>query len=119
MPQTPHVERHFTGPVTVRDLVIGMSDGLTVPFALAIFGYVKGHFTGAQLSANGTDWRIGRRGGILDRQSDLMSRVRRNIITSSLSGLAASSDPTRPPDPSAEGFGPQAEASGVRAGSGP
>jgi len=35
VPQTPHVERHFTGSETVRDLVIGMSDGLTVPFALA------------------------------------------------------------------------------------
>src|SRR5574340_1476559 len=35
MPQTPHVERHFTGGETVRDVVIGMSDGLTVPFALA------------------------------------------------------------------------------------
>jgi len=35
MPQTPHVERHFTGSETVRDIVIGMSDGLTVPFALA------------------------------------------------------------------------------------
>lgn len=35
MPQTPHVERHFTGSETVRDVVIGMSDGLTVPFALA------------------------------------------------------------------------------------
>lgn len=35
MPQTPHVERHFTAGETVRDLVIGMSDGLTVPFALA------------------------------------------------------------------------------------
>jgi len=35
MPQTPHVERHFTGSATVRDVVIGMSDGLTVPFALA------------------------------------------------------------------------------------
>jgi len=35
MPQTPHVERHFTGSDTVRDIVIGMSDGLTVPFALA------------------------------------------------------------------------------------
>lgn len=35
MPQTPHVERHFTGTATVRDVVIGMSDGLTVPFALA------------------------------------------------------------------------------------
>src|SRR5213594_4795792 len=35
MPQTPHSERHFTGSATVRDIVIGMSDGLTVPFALA------------------------------------------------------------------------------------
>jgi len=35
MPQTPHIERHFTGSETIRDIVIGMSDGLTVPFALA------------------------------------------------------------------------------------
>ena len=35
MPQTSHVERHFTSSEIVRDLVIGMSDGLTVPFALA------------------------------------------------------------------------------------
>lgn len=35
MPQTPHVERHFTAGEVVRDIVIGMSDGLTVPFALA------------------------------------------------------------------------------------
>jgi VIT1/CCC1 family predicted Fe2+/Mn2+ transporter len=35
MPQTPHIERHFTASATVRDTVIGMSDGLTVPFALA------------------------------------------------------------------------------------
>jgi vacuolar iron transporter family protein len=35
MPQTPHVERHFTSGDIVRDVVIGMSDGLTVPFALA------------------------------------------------------------------------------------
>ena len=35
MPQTPHVERHFTSSETIRDVVIGMSDGLTVPFALA------------------------------------------------------------------------------------
>src|SRR5512136_3425030 len=30
-----HVERHFRANETVRDIVIGMSDGLTVPFALA------------------------------------------------------------------------------------
>jgi VIT1/CCC1 family predicted Fe2+/Mn2+ transporter len=35
MPQTRHVERHFTASDVVRDVVIGMSDGLTVPFALA------------------------------------------------------------------------------------
>src|SRR5437016_7475102 len=35
MPQTPHVERHFTASDIVRDVVIGMADGLTVPFALA------------------------------------------------------------------------------------
>src|SRR5881227_2699733 len=35
MPQTRHVERHFTAGEAVRDIVIGMSDGLTVPFALA------------------------------------------------------------------------------------
>jgi VIT1/CCC1 family predicted Fe2+/Mn2+ transporter len=35
MPQTPHVEKHFTATESVRDIVIGMSDGLTVPFALA------------------------------------------------------------------------------------
>ncbi|MGE5177196.1 MAG: VIT1/CCC1 transporter family protein [Hyphomicrobiales bacterium] len=35
MPQTRHVERHFTASESVRDVVIGMSDGLTVPFALA------------------------------------------------------------------------------------
>lgn len=34
MPQTPHIEKHFTGSATIRDIVIGMSDGLTVPFAL-------------------------------------------------------------------------------------
>ena len=31
----PHIEEHFTNSVVVRDIVIGMSDGLTVPFALA------------------------------------------------------------------------------------
>jgi VIT1/CCC1 family predicted Fe2+/Mn2+ transporter len=32
---TDHVEQHFVGSEIVRDIVIGMSDGLTVPFALA------------------------------------------------------------------------------------
>ncbi len=35
MTTVPHVERHFRANETVRDIVIGMSDGLTVPFALA------------------------------------------------------------------------------------
>jgi len=35
MPVTPHVETHFEASETVRDVVIGMADGLTVPFALA------------------------------------------------------------------------------------
>jgi VIT1/CCC1 family predicted Fe2+/Mn2+ transporter len=35
MPTEPHIERHFRANETVRDIVIGMSDGLTVPFALA------------------------------------------------------------------------------------
>ena len=35
LPQTPHIEKHFTAGELVRDIVIGMSDGLTVPFALA------------------------------------------------------------------------------------
>lgn len=30
-----HAEHHFTAGDTVRDVVVGMSDGLTVPFALA------------------------------------------------------------------------------------
>lgn len=30
-----HIEQHFTASATIKDIVIGMSDGLTVPFALA------------------------------------------------------------------------------------
>src|SRR5882724_13567213 len=45
MPQTPHTERHFTASEVVRDIVIGMSDGLTVPFALA--AGLTGGLTGA------------------------------------------------------------------------
>jgi VIT1/CCC1 family predicted Fe2+/Mn2+ transporter len=42
----PHSEQHFTGSETVRDVVIGMSDGLTVPFALAagLSGAVQNHW---------------------------------------------------------------------------
>ena len=35
MPSTPHIEQHFTSSDVIRDVVIGMADGLTVPFALA------------------------------------------------------------------------------------
>jgi vacuolar iron transporter family protein len=35
MTKEQHTERHFRANETVRDIVIGMSDGLTVPFALA------------------------------------------------------------------------------------
>src|SRR5947209_5743590 len=34
-PHTEHAEKHFEASDTVRDVVIGMADGLTVPFALA------------------------------------------------------------------------------------
>ena len=33
--QKPHTEEHLKSSDTLRDIVIGMSDGLTVPFALA------------------------------------------------------------------------------------
>ena len=46
MPQTRHIEKHFTSGEIVRDVVIGMSDGLTVPFALAA------GISGAVMSAN-------------------------------------------------------------------
>jgi vacuolar iron transporter family protein len=44
LPETPHHHRHFTGNAVVRDIVIGMSDGLTVPFALAagLSGAIEG-----------------------------------------------------------------------------
>jgi len=35
MPVPPPVESHFTASEAVRDAVIGMCDGLSVPFALA------------------------------------------------------------------------------------
>lgn len=47
MPMTPHIEKHFTATETVRDVVIGMSDGLAAPFALAAlpaFGVEKARF---------------------------------------------------------------------------
>ncbi len=35
VPTTPHTEIHFRSSAVIRDIVIGMADGLTVPFALA------------------------------------------------------------------------------------
>jgi VIT1/CCC1 family predicted Fe2+/Mn2+ transporter len=34
-PGPPHEEKHFAQNATVRDLVVGIADGLTMPFALA------------------------------------------------------------------------------------
>ncbi len=44
LPHLEHIEEHFTASEFVRDIVIGMSDGLTVPFALAagLSGAVSG-----------------------------------------------------------------------------
>lgn len=51
MPTTEHVESHFTASASVRDVVIGMADGLTVPFALAagITGAVAASANAARL----------------------------------------------------------------------
>lgn len=35
MPQTPHIEKQFTASEAIRDIVIGMSDGLTAPCELS------------------------------------------------------------------------------------
>lgn len=51
MPQTPHVETHFTSSEKIRDIVIGMSDGLTVPFALAAGLSGVGESTGVVITA--------------------------------------------------------------------
>ena len=41
-----HNEQHFSSTDTVRDTIIGVSDGLTVPFALSV------GLTGTILSSN-------------------------------------------------------------------
>ena len=46
MRDATHIEHHFTATETGRDVVIGMSDGLTVPFALAA-GLSGAHVTAA------------------------------------------------------------------------
>src|SRR5216117_3221037 len=59
MPRTPHIERHFTASDRLRDVVIGMSDGLTVPFALAagLSGIVEG--THVVITAGGAEIAAG------------------------------------------------------------
>ena len=53
MPTTSHTEKHFMTVAAVRDIVIGMSDGLTVPFALAagLTGAVAANATGIVVTA--------------------------------------------------------------------
>jgi hypothetical protein len=50
MPQTPHVEHHSTGSEHVRDIVIGMSVGLTVPFVLIAANGVTTRFLSSKKS---------------------------------------------------------------------
>src|SRR5882762_2686362 len=79
MPATPHVEKHFTATAAVRDVVIGMSDGLTVPFALAagIWGAVASNTHAsalvvtagfAEIAAGSIDMGLG---GYLAARTDL------------------------------------------------
>jgi VIT1/CCC1 family predicted Fe2+/Mn2+ transporter len=69
-----HQEQHFTGSETVRDVVIGMSDGLTVPFALAagLSGAVSNHWLiviagAAEMAAGSIAMGLG---GYMAAQSD-------------------------------------------------
>ena len=85
MPQTPHVEKHFTSSETVRDIVIGMSDGLTVPFALAagLSGAVEA--TGIIITAGLAEVAAGAiamgLGGYLAARTDAGLRERRGSAT--------------------------------------
>jgi vacuolar iron transporter family protein len=86
----PHSEQHFTGSETVRDVVIGMSDGLTVPFALAagLSGAVQNHWlvvvaVAAEMAAGSIAMGLG---GFLAARSDAdsyraeLARERREIV---------------------------------------
>src|SRR5689334_4564157 len=86
----PHVEQHFTGSETIRDIVIGMSDGLTVPFALAagLAGAVANHWLiviagASELAAGAIAMGLG---GYLAARSDAdayaaeLVRERREIV---------------------------------------
>jgi VIT1/CCC1 family predicted Fe2+/Mn2+ transporter len=75
MPQTPHIEKHFTGSEVVRDIVIGMSDGLTVPFALAAGLSGIAHSTGIVITGGLAEIAAGSiamgLGGYLAARSDV------------------------------------------------
>ncbi len=83
-PLPKHAEQHFTATASVRDVVIGMSDGLTVPFALAagISGAIaSSHIVVtagiAELAAGGISMGLG---GFLAARTDIehyASEVRR------------------------------------------
>ncbi len=75
MSRRPHSEQHFSAGDVVRDVVIGMSDGLTVPFALAagISGAIAAsHIVVtagvAELAAGGISMGLG---GYLAARSDI------------------------------------------------
>ena len=77
MPQTNHIEKHFTAGEVVRDVVIGMADGLTVPFALAagISGVVDSTATAIVITAGLAEIAAGSiamgLGGFLAGKSDV------------------------------------------------
>jgi vacuolar iron transporter family protein len=75
LPRRAHNEHHFNASETVRDVIIGMSDGLTVPFALAagISGAIaSSHIVVtagiAELAAGGISMGLG---GYLAARSDV------------------------------------------------
>jgi vacuolar iron transporter family protein len=75
LPRRTHNEHHFNASDTVRDVIIGMSDGLTVPFALAagISGAIaSSHIVVtagiAELAAGGISMGLG---GYLAARSDV------------------------------------------------
>jgi VIT1/CCC1 family predicted Fe2+/Mn2+ transporter len=114
MPATPHTEQHFTGSQMVRDIVIGMSDGLTVPFALAagLSGAVDS--TSIVLTAGMAEIAAGSiamgLGGYLAAKSDMehyqseLARERREVVEKPEAEAAESADSRR----SIGSFGPWA-----------
>lgn len=83
----PHIEKHFTASDTVRDIVIGMSDGLTVPFALA--AGLTGAISQTHLIVTAGFAEIAA-GGIIPLSAYLLlSDVHRALLTSALVTLIA------------------------------